>query len=539
MRRSGVLRAWLACTLLVCACMQNCFAELYTALAELEELLDTEAVFLQTLESYITQQESRLNLLKRRAEEYRKEHQLASQDVDDYLSNPINAYLLVKRLTSDWKSTENLMDDQVAKDAMLNMTEIKRFMKIPTDEDLTGAAIALIRLQDTYNMDTASVAKGELMGVQYTTQLSANDCFELGRQSYYNQDFYHTVLWMTEALARHDRESNRTDTARWEILEYLAYSTYMQGDVQSALDMTDQLLELVPDHKRALGNRAYYINALEKGIPQAQIAQINENDTLVKSIRDKYEMTCRNDMSPPVSITSQLKCRYVHKNNPFLRIAPLKEEEAYLKPRILLYRHAMSDSEIEVIKKLALPRLQRATVQNHKTGELETVHYRISKSAWLTDSESEVVARISRRVEDMTGLTTSTSEELQVVNYGIGGHYEPHFDFARREEVKAFASLGTGNRIATILFYMSDVLQGGATVFPNLKLALWPEKGTAAFWLNLHPDGEGDKSTYHAACPVLAGSKWVSNKWLHERGQEFHRPCDLRPSGKDEEYSDW
>ncbi|XP_073993676.1 prolyl 4-hydroxylase subunit alpha-1 isoform X2 [Rhodnius prolixus] len=429
----------------------------------------------------------------------------------------------------NWSVETNISE----KDAIFNMTEIKKFMKTPTDEDLTGAAIALIRLQDTYNMDTASVAKGELMGVQYTTQLSANDCFELGRQSYYNQDFYHTVLWMTEALARHDRESNRTDTARWEILEYLAYSTYMQGNVQSALDMTDELLELVPDHKRALGNRAYYINALEKGIPQGQMVQKSDYDTLQKSEREKYEMTCRNDMSPPASVMSKLKCRYVHKNNPFLRIAPLKEEEAYPKPRILLYRQAMDDSEIEVIKKLALPRLQRATVQNHKTGELETVHYRISKSAWLTDAESEIVARVSRRVEDMSGLTTSTSEELQVVNYGIGGHYEPHFDFARREETNAFKSLGTGNRIATILFYMSDVLQGGATVFPSLKLALWPEKGTAAFWLNLHSDGEGDKSTWHAACPVLAGSKWVSNKWLHERGQEFHRPCGLRPSGED------
>ena len=74
---------------------------------------------------------------------------------------------------------------------------------------------------------------------------------------------------------------------------------------------------------------------------------------------------------------------------------------------------------------------KRATVQNYKSGELETASYRISKTAWLRRTEDENVERIYRRVGDVTGLSMTTSEELQVSNYGIGGHYEPHFDFAR------------------------------------------------------------------------------------------------------------
>ncbi len=41
------------------------------------------------------------------------------------------------------------------------------------------------------------------------------------------------------------------------------------------------------------------------------------------------------------------------------------------------------------------------------------------------------MAQISRRMQLITGLDMETAEDLQVVNYGIGGHYEPHFDFAR------------------------------------------------------------------------------------------------------------
>ena len=54
-------------------------------------------------------------------------------------------------------------------------------------------------------------------------------------------------------------------------------------------------------------------------------------------------------------------------------------------------------------------------------------------------------------------------------------------------------------------------------------------QGSAAFWYNLYKNGDGIYNTRHAACPVLVGVKWVANKWIHERGQEFRRPCSLSP----------
>lgn len=98
----------------------------------------------------------------------------------------------------------------------------------------------------------------------------------------------------------------------------------------------------------------------------------------------------------------------------------------------------------------------------------------------------------------------------------------------QKDEPDAFEELGTGNRIATWLLYMSDVQAGGATVFTDIGAAVQPKKGSAVFWFNLYPSGEGDYRTRHAACPVLLGNKWVSNKWIHERGQEFRRRCGLQ-----------
>ncbi|XP_071318230.1 prolyl 4-hydroxylase subunit alpha-1a isoform X4 [Trachinotus anak] len=449
----------------------------------------------------------------------------------------------MKRLNTEWGELESLVLTDMSDVFISNLT-IQR-QHFPNDDDQTGAAKALMRLQDTYQLDTNTISTGDLPGsssaASQQTALTVDDCYDLGKVAYSEADYYHTELWMVQALKQLDQGETSSTVDTVTILDYLSYSVYQQGDLERALEFTKRLLELDATHQRANGNLKYfeYQLAKQKKVEKREEGEAAEgrqrretrgrpDDYLPE--RRKYEQLCRGEgirMTPRRQ--SRLFCRYYdNSRHPRYVIGPVKQEDEWDSPRIVRYHDIVSDKEMEKIKELAKPRLRRATISNPVTGVLETAHYRISKSAWLGAYEHPVVDEINQRIQDITGLDVTTAEDLQVANYGVGGQYEPHFDFGRKDEPDAFEELGTGNRIATWLLYMSDVQAGGATVFTDVRAAVWPRKGTAVFWYNLYPSGEGDYRTRHAACPVLVGNKWVSNKWIHERGQEFRRRCSLQ-----------
>ncbi|XP_045495201.1 prolyl 4-hydroxylase subunit alpha-1 isoform X1 [Colias croceus] len=523
---------------LVLACITLTTAELFTAISEVEPLLETHKRIIDDLDDYIRKEEERLNILKRHLNIYKREHKLAMEDIPNYLGNPINAFTLIKRLTSDLDHIERSIE--IGTDYIKNLTVNHADVKYPNLEDLAGAAHALTRLQETYHLEVEELAEGRLNGVIYSTPMSAGDCYELGKALYNEKDYTNALAWMTVALRKYKEENQPYLFKEVDIMEYIGFSHYLLGDVKTALEWTKKMLALDPKHVRASGNVQHYnkfISETEEKLRKRRRGETGEDVEEEEYVKPKeklsdyakerkvYEKLCRGEMDIPQEIAKTLTCRYLTENHPFLKIAPVKMEYMYRNPDIIMFYEVLSDNEIEYIKNLARPRFKRATVHDPKTGELVPAHYRISKSAWLKDEESSLVARVSQRTSMLAGLSVATAEELQVVNYGIGGHYEPHYDFARKQE-SAFDKFN-GNRIATVLFYMSDVAQGGATVFTELGLSVFPVRGAAAFWLNLHPSGEGDLATRHAACPVLRGSKWVCNKWIHQGGQEFIKPCNL------------
>jgi len=210
-------------------------------------------------------------------------------------------------------------------------------------------------------------------------------------------------------------------------------------------------------------------------------------------------------------------------------------EIKHKEPDILVYHEIISKRELEDIKRTAAPMLARSQVQGSRTGSSEISTTRTSKTGWLKDTDANVVATLSQRISMVTGLETMIDKEdaelLQVANYMNGGHYNPHTDYVMREKAPDHMiylpekNLYIGDRIATWMFYLSDVEDGGRTVFPRIGAGVKPEAGSAVFWFNILPGGEADRLTLHGACPVLLGTKWVANKWIREGGQLFNKGC--------------
>lgn len=121
----------------------------------------------------------------------------ATQDPEGFLGHPVNAFKLMKRLNTEWGELESLVltdmsdgtktnsqisdlcpsspvrdadcssvcSSSVVFSAFVSNLTIQR-QHFPNDDDQIGAAKALMRLLDTYKLDTNTIATGQLPGQQ-------------------------------------------------------------------------------------------------------------------------------------------------------------------------------------------------------------------------------------------------------------------------------------------------------------------------------------------------------------------------------------
>ena len=243
---------------------------------------------------------------------------------------------------------------------------------------------------------------------------------------------------------------------------------------------------------------------------------------------------------------------------------PIELVTLSLAPKVFFVHNFMSEAEMEVLRDRAVskdnPYSMRPSTTGHKSWvedqskeekAASQASKRTSENAFVIDGA--VPTRVRKRAFELLRMPWSEklADGLQVLRYEKKQAYVTHSDYFDVHTSRDFnwnPVQGGSNRYATVFLYLSDVEEGGETVFPKVRcdgvicnntqvpeeaeqlmgnhswemdmtkacsssFRVKPRKGSAILFYSQLADGSLDPLSEHGACPVLKGQKWGANMW--------------------------
>ena len=139
-----------------------------------------------------------------------------------------------------------------------------------------------------------------------------------------------------------------------------------------------------------------------------------------------------------------------------------------------------------------------------------------------------------QKIQALTNKPFGHMELPQVARYTDNQRYVEHYDGVdpHTDAGRAFCANG-GQRIATILCYLNDVDEGGATAFRRCQppFECKPVKGMALIFFPGFMTGELDTDALHAGMPAI-DTKWVSQVWIRQSFREDGQPSTPVPASE-------
>jgi prolyl 4-hydroxylase len=186
-------------------------------------------------------------------------------------------------------------------------------------------------------------------------------------------------------------------------------------------------------------------------------------------------------------------------------------------PSLWLIENFANQKELAALSGAASEQLAPAMVSGAAGGYISGG--RSGSNCWVAHQHDPTIEGLARRISQLVGLPLDHAESFQIVYYGPGEEYRPHYDGweAGTERGDRCMARG-GQRVVTALLYLNHVEGGGATHFPKLDISIHPVPGNLVLFHNCLP---GTNSRHplslHGGQPVLVGEKWAANLWFRER----------------------
>ena len=172
-------------------------------------------------------------------------------------------------------------------------------------------------------------------------------------------------------------------------------------------------------------------------------------------------------------------------------------------PKPVVIENFLSENERIHIKQEAKSKLHVSTVDKDRRVDEQI---RKSETAWLS-TEDPIVRSVVERCVSRTDRPIENCEQLQVLRYTEGGHYNPHQDVFYQDKNK---------RLYTFIIALNDEYEGGETAFPVINEKYKLKAGDALFFHTLDNYGLDTSDALHGGQPVKSGEKWICNLWVHK-----------------------
>lgn len=273
--------------------------------------------------------------------------------------------------------------------------------------------------------------------------------------------------------------------------------------------------------------QTWLIDNLERGCDPADLAKILQENGF-----DKHTITLKESHFDQAQSSSQAMVLAMSKRpNPDTSANEINIDGQRItiamvldQPHIVVYHHVLSEQECDALCASADQSFVQATVVDENDGSHQQHPHRISEHTCFTRGQTELIATIEQRIAKLVGWPIDHAEGMQVLRYQTGGEYRAHYDYFDPQLAGSQRHLAEGGqRVGTVLMYLSDVETGGGTRFPDIQLEVRPRKGSAVYFASVHPSGNPDPQSLHAGVPVVRGVKYAATKWLREQA---HRPSE-------------
>ncbi|XP_041452374.1 prolyl 4-hydroxylase subunit alpha-2-like isoform X3 [Drosophila obscura] len=149
-----------------------------TSKADRMELLLLDRELISNLVQYTEELQNKVHVLQRFAMTMRLPIEAAKGREEEYLSNPLHSFRLIRHMHEDWRQLEKFMRQPVGQDQINFLKE--KAKEFPSKEDAEDATEAIYRIVRTYDVQPAHLVEGLIDGGQYNGSISAIDCFSLG-----------------------------------------------------------------------------------------------------------------------------------------------------------------------------------------------------------------------------------------------------------------------------------------------------------------------------------------------------------------------